>query len=62
MGWADLIKGQLLRYRLPGWHDRMFHDQGAGMIADHLRALLDRVDAEAGMFATGQPAGAATGQ
>jgi len=50
MGWGDLVKGQLLHYRLPGWHDRMFHDEGAAMIAEHLRPLLDRVDAEARIF------------
>jgi amino acid adenylation domain-containing protein len=47
MGWSDLVKGQLLHYRLSGWHDRMFHDEGAATIAEHLRPLLDRVDAEA---------------
>jgi thioesterase domain-containing protein len=50
MGWGDLVKGQLLHCRLPGWHDRMFHDEGAAMIAEHLRPLLDRVDAEARIF------------
>ena len=50
MGWSNLVKGRLLHYRLPGWHDRMFHDEGAAMIAEHLRPLLDRVDAEARMF------------
>jgi len=50
MGWSDLVKGQLLHYRLPGWHDRMFHDEGAAIIAEHLRPLLDRVDAEARIF------------
>ena len=48
MGWSDLVKGKLLHFRLPGWHDRMFHDEGAAMIAEHLRPLLARVDAEAG--------------
>jgi thioesterase domain-containing protein len=46
MGWSDLVKGQLLHYRLPGWHDRMFHDEGAAVMAEHLRPLLDQVDAE----------------
>jgi hypothetical protein len=50
MGWSNLVKGQLLHYQLPGWHDRMFHDEGAAMIAEHLRPLLDRVDAEARIF------------
>jgi amino acid adenylation domain-containing protein len=50
MGWSNLVKGRLLHYRLPGWHDRMFHDEGAAMIAEHLRPLLDRVDAEARIF------------
>jgi amino acid adenylation domain-containing protein len=54
MGWSSLVKGELLHYRLPGWHDRMFHDEGAVMIAEHLRPLLDRIDAEARIF-EGQP-------
>jgi hypothetical protein len=28
----------------------MFHDEGAAMIAEHLRPLLDRVDAEVRIF------------
>jgi hypothetical protein len=47
MGCSDLVKGQPLHYRLPGWHDRMFHDEGAALIAEHLRPLLDRVETEA---------------
>ncbi|MGC2461289.1 MAG: hypothetical protein WA446_10020, partial [Steroidobacteraceae bacterium] len=50
MGWSSLVKGHLLPYRLPGWHDRMFYDEGAAMIAEHLRPLLDRIDAEARIF------------
>jgi hypothetical protein len=51
MGWSSLVKDQLLHYRIPGWHNRMFRDQGAATIAEHLRPLLNRVDAEAGIFA-----------
>jgi hypothetical protein len=47
MGWSSLVSGRLLHYRIPGWHDRMFHDQGVTIMAEHLRLLLDRVDAEA---------------
>jgi thioesterase domain-containing protein/acyl carrier protein len=47
MGWSSLVTGHLLHYRLPGWHDRMFHDEGATIITEHLRPLLDRVDAAA---------------
>jgi amino acid adenylation domain-containing protein len=47
MGWSDLVQGQLLHYRLPGWHDRMFHNEGAAIVAEHLRPLIDRIDAEA---------------
>jgi amino acid adenylation domain-containing protein len=47
MGWSDLVTGQLLHYRLPGWHDRIFHDKGAALIAQYLRPLLERVDAQA---------------
>jgi thioesterase domain-containing protein len=50
MGWSSLVTGHFLHYRLPGWHDRMFHDEGAAMIAEHLRPLLDRVDAAAHIF------------
>jgi amino acid adenylation domain-containing protein len=46
MGWSGLATGRLLHYRLPGWHDRMFHDEGVALIAEHLRPVLDHVDAE----------------
>jgi len=55
MGWASLVKGRLLHHRIPGWHDSMFHDQGAVLIAEHLRPLLERIDAEADAV-HGQPA------
>jgi thioesterase domain-containing protein/acyl carrier protein len=46
MGWSNFVNGQLLLYRIPGWHTDMFQDAGAALIAEHLRPLLDRVDAE----------------
>ena len=46
MGWSTLVKGQLQLYPIPGWHTDMFQDEGAAMIARHLRPLLDRVDTE----------------
>jgi hypothetical protein len=55
MGWSGLVTGQLLHYRIPGWHDRMFYDQGAAAIAEHLRPLLGRVDAQGGTSLTGNP-------
>jgi thioesterase domain-containing protein len=45
MGWsefADRIEVQAV----PGWHTSMFQDEGARVIADHLRPLLERVDRE----------------
>ena len=45
MGWSDLVNGQLLVYRVPGWHADMYQE-GADLIAEHLRPLLDQVDAE----------------
>jgi thioesterase domain-containing protein/acyl carrier protein len=46
MGWPPLVNGQLQLYPIPGWHTDMFQDEGAAMIARHLRPLLDRVDTE----------------
>ena len=46
MNWSDLIKGRLLIHRVPGWHVDMFQDEGADRTAEHLRSLLDQVDAE----------------
>jgi len=43
MGWsefADRIEVQ----KAPGWHTSMFQDEGAAVIADHLRPLLEQVD------------------
>jgi thioesterase domain-containing protein len=45
MGWSDLVNGRFLVYRIPGWHVDMLEDEGAALIAEHLRPLLDRVDA-----------------
>jgi hypothetical protein len=46
MGWCNFVDGRLFLYRIPGWHTDMFQDAGAALIAEHLRPLLDRVDAE----------------
>ncbi|MGH6839388.1 MAG: condensation domain-containing protein [Methylocella sp.] len=46
MGWSDLVKGRLFIHRIPGWHVDMFQDEGADRAAEHLRSLLDQVDAE----------------
>lgn len=48
MGWCNFVDGRLFLYRIPGWHTDMFQDAGAALIAEHLRPLLDRVDAERG--------------
>ena len=45
MGWSALVNGELLVYRIPGWHADMYLE-GAELIAEHLRPLLDQVDAE----------------
>ena len=44
MGWSDFVSDELLHYRIPGWHTDMFQDEGAALIAEHLRPLLSRVD------------------
>ncbi len=46
LGSSALAPDRLLHYRLPGWHDRMVHDEGVALIAEHLRPVLDHVDAE----------------
>jgi thioesterase domain-containing protein/acyl carrier protein len=46
MNWSDLIKGRLFVHRIPGGHLDMFQDEGADRTAEHLRSLLDQVDAE----------------
>ena len=46
MGWSDLIKGKLFVHRVPGWHVNMFQGEGGYRTAEHLRPLLDQVDAE----------------
>jgi thioesterase domain-containing protein len=49
MGWSNFVNGHLLHYRIPGWHQRMFDDEGAvALITEHLRPLLDQVDVVAG--------------
>ena len=46
MAWSDLIKGRLFVHRIPGGHVDMFQGEGAYRTAEHLRPLLDQVDAE----------------
>jgi hypothetical protein len=46
LGRSALDPDRLLHYRLPGRYDRMFHDEGVALIAEHLRPVLDHVDAE----------------
>ena len=46
MGWSDLVKGRLFVHRVPGWHVDLFQGEGADRTAEHLRSLLDQVDAE----------------
>jgi thioesterase domain-containing protein len=46
MGWSDLVKGRFFVHRVPGWHVDLFQGEGADRTAEHLRSLLDQVDAE----------------
>ena len=46
MNWSDLVKGRLFVHRIPGWHVDLFQGEGADLTAEHLRSLLDQVDAE----------------
>jgi hypothetical protein len=45
MSWSSPVTGHL-HYRVSGWHDRMFHDECAAVIAEHLRTLLDRFEGQ----------------
>ncbi len=45
MGWTDLVKGHLAIHPIPGWHEEMFQDQGARLIASCLKPHLEAVDA-----------------
>jgi thioesterase domain-containing protein/acyl carrier protein len=45
MGWAGRAKGRLHIHAIPGWHEDMFQNEGAVLIAGHLRPLLEAVDA-----------------
>ena len=42
----EAAQGRLFVHRVPGGHVGMFKDEGASLIAEHLRSLLDQVDAE----------------
>jgi len=46
MKWSNHVKGRPFVHRVPGGHVDMFQDEGAARIAEHLRSLLDEVDAE----------------
>jgi thioesterase domain-containing protein len=46
MKWSELMKGRLFVHRVPGWHVEMFQGEGAYRTAEHLRPLLEQVDAE----------------
>jgi len=55
MKWSDLIKGRLFVHRVPGWHVDMFQGEGAYRTAEHLRSLLDQVDAERDQLVRSEP-------
>lgn len=46
MDWRNLVKGQFIRERIKGWHEEIFVEPGASRIAEILRPLLEKVDAE----------------
>lgn len=52
MGWTDLVKGDFFIHRIPGWHEEMFQDEGARVIAKYLQPRLQEVDAERDRLAT----------
>jgi thioesterase domain-containing protein len=58
MAWSDLVKGRLVVHRVPGGHLDMFQDEGADRTAEHLRSLLDQVDAERDQMVWSKASGA----
>ena len=55
MKWPDLIKGRLFIHRVPGGHLDMFQGEGGYRTAEHLRPLLDQVDAERDQMVRSKP-------
>ncbi|MGA7386201.1 MAG: thioesterase domain-containing protein, partial [Methylocella sp.] len=51
MNWSDLVNGRLFVHRVPGSHLDMFQGEGADQTAEHLRSLLNQVDAERSQMA-----------
>lgn len=50
MGWHDFVQGRLFVHKIPGWHGNMFHGEGAVLISEYLRPLLEQADAERDRF------------
>jgi thioesterase domain-containing protein len=48
MGWTTILPRPPASYAVPGWHADMFQDEGARVIAEKLRPLLEEIDTEAG--------------
>jgi thioesterase domain-containing protein len=45
MGWSTHVTGQILGFKVPGWHEYMFHeDRSCAIIAERLKPLLERID------------------
>ncbi len=46
MGWGNLVSGELEIHPVPGDHDSIFREPNVRVLADQLRACLDRVQAK----------------
>jgi thioesterase domain-containing protein len=46
MGWSSLINGEIHFKQAPGWHEDIFQGDGPEVMAEFLRPLLEKVDAE----------------
>ncbi|ACB94497.1 condensation domain-containing protein [Beijerinckia indica] len=46
LGWDTVAKGKLDVWRIPGLHEEILYDEGARLIADHLRPVLADVDSK----------------
>jgi len=46
LGWTNLVRGRIFVHEVPGWHEGIFQDEGSTLMAEYLRPLLEKVDAQ----------------
>jgi thioesterase domain-containing protein len=46
LGWTNLVHGKIFVHEVPGWHEGIFQGEGPTLMAEYLRPLLQKVDAQ----------------